>query len=374
MRVQSRSLPLDGLRGAAALLVVFYHFAAVAYPAALSGDPALAHGGWDVALHASLASVLLDGDFDVAVFFVLSGYVLTRDAFEDAAVLRRRAVARLPRLALPAGASTLAVFALLHAGAYRLQAAQALSGADAVFDSHLVFAFPWDAASLADNLLWRTWFAPADVARMYNLVLWTMPVELWGSMAVLAAALLLGRARLRTAALATLALVLWRAAGSSGVGLGILVGGAALASLRRPLPGGLGWGLATAGLLLGSYNDARLLGLPPGLEVVLHGLGALLLVAGVLNAPALGRALAGRWLRDLGRISFALYLVHQPVIYTLGAAVLVALAPHGYGLAAAVSLASVLAVSLLVAVAAERWIDRPATRLARRCAETALRC
>lgn len=67
MTVQSRSLPLDGLRGAAALLVVFYHFAAVAYPAILSGDPAVAHGGWDVALHASPAWVLLDGDFDVAV-------------------------------------------------------------------------------------------------------------------------------------------------------------------------------------------------------------------------------------------------------------------------------------------------------------------
>ena len=362
----TRNQPLDGLRGLAALLVVFYHFTAVIYPAVLSGDPAIAHGGWEVTLHASPFWLLLDGEFDVAVFFVLSGYVLTRDFFVtgDAAKLRRRAAGRWLRLALPAGASTLAVFALLQAAAYRVVAAQALSGANAVFDVRALFGFPLDLASLADNLFWRTWFAPADMPRMYNLVLWTMPVELWGSFIVFAAALILGSARWRAPALAAVVLILWRAVPGSGAALAIFVGGAMLAALRVRVPAPAG--VAVIGLALGSYNGARLFGLPPGLDTDLHSLGALLLVAGVLHAPALQRLLVAPVLLWLGRISFALYLVHQPILYSLGSAVFVALVPSGYGLAAVAALVALLATALPLAVIAERWVDRPATRLAHR--------
>jgi peptidoglycan/LPS O-acetylase OafA/YrhL len=368
-----RNQALDGLRGLAALLVVFYHFASVVYPAILTGDLALAHGGWDAALHALPVWVLLNGEFDVSVFFVLSGYVLTRDAFVTghAAKLRHRAAGRLVRLGLPATASTLAVFALLHAGAYQFQAAQMLSGANAVFDSNYLFAFPWSVTTLLDNVFWLTWFAPADVTRMYNLVLWTMPVELWGSFIVFGAGLVLLQARLRTVALAVLAVVLGAAVPGNGPALAIFVGGAMLASARRRLPAPLGFALI--GLALGSYNGSRLFGLPPGRDTSLHALGAFLLVAGVLHAPILQRLLTARWLLRLGRISFALYLIHQPIIFSLGAGLFVALEPSGYTRAAAVSFAAVLAVALPLAVAVERWIDRPATRLANRFADFVLR-
>jgi peptidoglycan/LPS O-acetylase OafA/YrhL len=368
-----RNLALDGLRGLAALSVVVYHFASVIYPAVQTGDPALAHGGWDTALHASPFWVLINGEFDVSVFFVLSGYVLTRDAFvtADPTRLRYRAAGRIIRLGIPAGASTLAVFALLHAGAYHLRAAQALSGANAIFDSNHLFAFRWNLRSLVDNLFWRTWFAPTDITRMYNLVLWTMPVELWGSFIVFGAGLILLQARRRAAPLAILALILAAAVPGPGTALAIFVGGAALAAARTRLP--VPTGLAVIGLVLGSYNSDRLFGLPPGLGTALYGLGALLLVGGVLHAPALQRLLTARWVLYLGRISFALYLVHQPIIYSLGATLFIALEPSSYTLAAAISFAAVLAVSLPLAVVVERFIDRPATRLAHRFADFVLR-
>ncbi len=377
---EGRNLSLDGLRGCAAFLVMVYHFTAVIFPAALTGNPAVAHGGWEVALYGSPFWFLLDGEFDVAVFFVLSGYVLTRDAFlsGETAVIRRRAVGRLPRLALPAGVSTLAVFVLLHLGAYRLQAAQAASGADSLFDSHRVFAFPRDLGSLLDNLFWRTWFAPADVTRMYNLVLWTMPAELWGSFIVFAASLILGWARWRTGVLAVLAVVLWQAVPGNGVALGVFVGGAALASARRRwLPNAAWLAVGAAGLVLGAYNGGPLfqwLGLPGWIDTPLRAAGALLLVAAVLHVPLLQRVFEWRPFLWLGRISFARYLVHQPIIYSLGAAVFLSGAGRlGYQAAAASSFAVVLAASLAVALAAERWIDRPATRLARRFADAVLR-
>src|SRR5580692_8294430 len=68
----SRDLPLEALRGLAALVVVVWHFFLGLDPAVLS-LPGLRGTPFFAFVHGSAA---------VGVFFVLSGYVLTRRYFE----------------------------------------------------------------------------------------------------------------------------------------------------------------------------------------------------------------------------------------------------------------------------------------------------
>jgi peptidoglycan/LPS O-acetylase OafA/YrhL len=82
--------------------------------------------------------------------------------------------------------------------------------------------------------------------------------------------------------------------------------------------------------------------------------------------PALQRMLARPLARWGGKISFSLYLVHFPILFTLVCGLflgLITVLPY----AVTVLLCGLIggAVSLGLAVLFERWIDRPAIRWSR---------
>jgi hypothetical protein len=73
---------LDGLRGVAALFVVFNHYVAEYFPdwtyGYLSGDGSEAQGGKnDRLIQLPVVRVFYNGTFMVTIFFVISGYVLS---------------------------------------------------------------------------------------------------------------------------------------------------------------------------------------------------------------------------------------------------------------------------------------------------------
>jgi peptidoglycan/LPS O-acetylase OafA/YrhL len=72
----------------------------------------------------------------------------------------------------------------------------------------------------------------------------------------------------------------------------------------------------------------------------------------------------------LGKISFSLYLIHFPVIFTVGFTVFNALHPiFDYWLSSALAMAASMALSLLLAIAFERYIDTKSVRLSRKLPE-----
>jgi peptidoglycan/LPS O-acetylase OafA/YrhL len=95
---------------------------------------------------------------------------------------------------------------------------------------------------------------------------------------------------------------------------------------------------------------------------------AVLIVGAAAAAPTVQAVLHATWLAFLGRVSFGLYLIHMPVVCSLGCGAYLALArdagwPHtAAGIAA--SLIS-LAGSLLAAWLFYRLVDRPAIALCR---------
>jgi peptidoglycan/LPS O-acetylase OafA/YrhL len=101
-------------------------------------------------------------------------------------------------------------------------------------------------------------------------------------------------------------------------------------------------------------------------RVPLFGLASALMILGLVRAEAGGRVIGGhRWLQLLGDASYALYLIHFPMISIL-CKLAVALHMNQLGvMGALVSYLLILAGCLGGAVAFHLWIERPVTAYVR---------
>lgn len=110
---------LEGIRGVAAMLVVLHHFLLAFYPSYyFGGDPTSLHLPHNLELRywQSPLSIITNGEFMVALFFVLSGFVLSRSYFQTGQIetLASSAARRYLRLYIPvAFAVALGYIALL---------------------------------------------------------------------------------------------------------------------------------------------------------------------------------------------------------------------------------------------------------------------
>ncbi|MBK1660526.1 acyltransferase family protein [Paracraurococcus ruber] len=349
---KNRDVPLEALRGIAAVIVLAWHALQAFAPGFWREDGAW----WYGTVHGTAA---------VIVFFVLSGFVLTQRALAtgDGRPLARGAIKRWPRLAGPVLAAVLLSWALFRLGLYahaeagpRIGSGFLATFGDAHPDGPVEPSLPGALLQGAVFSLFRG--GPGD--HSYNTVLWTMRYEFLGSFIAFGlglALLQLGHASLamRMALVAVTALLVrfaetYYVTFVVGVGLSLLV---AARPPRIPLPLGLGM-VVLAGWLLGYREgspDHRLVdllypGTPPATYV--HAGAAALLILALTGTERLRDALSGPWAAWLGRLSFPLYLVHVPVICSAGAWAWLAL--EGTGLAVAGALLATTLLSLLLAL------------------------
>ena len=360
---------LETLRGIAALTVVFSHILAAAN---FQGRAA----GLILAAIGSPLSLLINGRGAVIFFFTLSGYVLMLRALEtnDTGTISRGALKRWPRLAGPVLASTLLSWALWHFGLYFHAAAATIAGNDWLLHFANGSLNPRDPPDMRlfaaiRQGAWSTFIHGAD---SFNSSLWTMSYELAGSFAIFLAAFLVIMVRGRLIAVAAILIAVFGAMAwydllyvPFGVGL-------ALAWLHAgrgralPYPAsailiccavyGFGYrgGAVTYTWLpsVGPETDALTLVFTVASAALIHGITAW---------PRARRGLSGRVGRLLGSLSFPIYLIHVPVILSLGCATLVALQPNWGGNVASAamactSLAGTAAAARLLWIADQRWV------------------
>ncbi len=352
----ARITGLDGLRGFASLAVVLYHLSLIA-------KPEVSETAWAWLTQTPL-KLLFPGTEAVLVFFALSGLVVALPALRSGFAWTRYYPSRLLRLYLP-------VFGAL------------------LFATVLIIAIPRESASVPSDSWLRdaqaTSVTPVSFLAEASLlpasfdidnVLWSLRWELFFSLLLPLFVWLAIRFRRASPYLAILAVSATIAGRILEIDvlvyfpvflLGTIIA-VNLDSIRAFAQSARTRGLWPAlAALSGSMLIASWLARPVlegrhkvAADVVwgLAGVGATLIVLLVIAWPVLRRACerpAALW---LGRVSFSLYLVHAPILGTLG----YLLGVERWWLVCLIGLPLSLGVSALF----YRWVERPSHVLARR--------
>ncbi len=385
-RKTGKLVPLEGLRGIAAVVVVLYHLD-LGFTARGVGKVPHGHGAWDTVIQFGLG--MLNGGAAVAVFFVLSGFILSLPFAKDRRLSRVlvACLKRWPRLA------ALTTIACLFAWGMIVLSRDAYLNAAGVIGTGWM-ASHGNAPLAASHLTWwgvlRDGLFTAFATGQVNVdsPLWTMRVELFGSFAVFLTAPLLFALRGWRWRLALIGGAMAAVGGIypwtyfSDFLFGVLL---ALLYAENRLPVLGNWQAAVLGVMalyLFSFTyDQKLLIHAPIKAVLPAGdvshyvwdAGAVLAIITLLGNPALRQAFSKPWAVWLGLLSFPIYLVHGPIILSAGAMSFLKTLDQ-LGVAGSAVLAAAVSVALTLLCAAPLvWVDKAWTGVLTRAAKPLLR-
>lgn len=313
-----------------------------------------------------LFTLAYNGQFAVLVFFVLSGYVLSKPAIEgDWRRLQERAWGRYIRLNLPLAAAGLFSWMLLISGYYWTTQASPVTG------SIWLARYFTIGMSFYDML----WMAITGIFRGDSDLIppgWTLQFEFFGSLILLAALLMMPR-RWPLLHLTAAAIVVAWLLPLQWLYYVSFFTGAAVNWL--PIKRGLLYPFACLGLYFGAYqSDAIGYSFLPNLaadpKTFYNAIGAFLLVASVANGFG-SRVLLSRACQFLGRNSYGLYILHFPVLASVTSFLIVKL---GNGPAVlAVLLPIYVGICFALAEVFTRLVDEPSIRLSHSISRNILR-
>lgn len=355
-----RLMALEGLRGIAAVAVVLSHLVVAFYPIILDGlmEGRAQHTPFEDNLYGNPVTVVSHGLFAVAIFFVLSGFVLSIGYFREnnLEVIKKLAAKRYFRLAIPATVSVAGVWLLVSLGLYNIEAAGNISTSG------------WSVWSITPSLpdalyqgLVGSFF---EGAHSYNTVLWTMLYEFVGSFMVFALLFVFGGVKRRWLVYVGLSLCIlntWYFPFILGVMLADIYANKQQLFEDKRL---LGIVLLAVGVFLGGYPKGVTAGTLyeslPGYQSIYLSFGALLVLIAILLLPKLLRVLEKASI--LGRYTFSLYLVHIPIIFSLTAGLFVWFVNDlhvSYNLAVLYAVIGSLPVLIAASWLFERYVDSP---------------
>jgi peptidoglycan/LPS O-acetylase OafA/YrhL len=341
-----RLIELEAVRGIAACVVLVHH-CLLGFAPTLTGlvGPTKAWSLFGTPLFA-----LVNGSAAVVIFFVLSGFVLTYRAIEskDTSLIWLGAAKRWPRLAVPVLAVNIIAALIATMQLYRNVPASSENGS-----IWLSWFYRDPSPYFGSQILGAVYEGGVDTflfgGAYFNANLWTMYYELVGSFFVFGLAYLFLKVRANysviIASMATAIAVYFSPyflCFATGITLAIIRYGMPAAKLFRwsgigkPYLGALGI-ILTIFLLgyhehIGSSASMRfyeflspVADLNPLLfRVVLHTLGAVIILVMALKFPGYLRTTLAAL---VGRLSFPTYLLHIPLICSIGSYLYLLLLP-----------------------------------------------
>lgn len=320
MKKQNRIEWLDGLRGIACILIFVHHFLLMFYPAIHFGESVPSQcRGFDIYLSQSPLSVIVNGNFLVALFCVISGVVISLQvmSMQDNNKLADVIVKRYLRLMFPVIPLGFLVYFMLRADLfYNFKVADFTQSPWATW----YYGRPISFVQTIRSIFISTWFWGDDCLSTafwmlsdlfygtfwsiaLSIVSWKYPKKAWGIYAFLAVALY-DHGSIRFAfVLGTLLAWLYIYCQQC---------------FRKS------WGFVAlfVGLYLGGYPTAviptssyRYLSTFNGIDM--HTIGAFLVLYGIWSLPKLQKFLSTSICKKLGEISYSVYLLHIPLIFSV---------------------------------------------------------
>lgn len=319
---------LDGLRGLAAFAVVLSHLIYWFYPEGHIGARAPSPSTAMLWLFNSPFSFFYKGGFAVAVFFVLSGFVLTRACMRknNSTYTAKAALKRYLRLGGPVFATVL-ICALMREF-------ELFPATDLGIKTYLSGAYS-DPPEWVDAARSALYGAMLYGDRSYDYVLWTISIEFYGSLLIFSAFALFGfEPTLLRKAVAILAALFALQMGEATYYFMFFAGSffatldwrshrngkgrmltASMLILFGLYMGGYAPASASYSLISHSANSLQKLGiLTLNWPILFSGLGAVLLIYGTLSITWVQVVLSSSPCVWLGKISFSLYLLHSLVL------------------------------------------------------------
>lgn len=372
---QQRDLSLEALRGVAALSVMTWHFLLAFYPGSVEANSLLSSTPLFGFVH---------GTGVISIFFVLSGFVLTRRYFETgrSSILIKGALKRWFRLLPLTLLSVMISWTLFHFHLYDYQDAAKSSGSQWLgsFAEGMNPPFvPTFGGALVQGLF-TTYFLGDS---WFNPLLWTIHVELFGSYLAFAFAPLAAGLREHKIILALAALITAIMAHFIDPFIVPFIPGLLLALYLKDLPrlrllpalSLIALGIVFLGFRhsTGFYGFLSFLA-PYENDTLINYIslaGAILIMTAFLACPELKSALQTAFARWLGEISFPFYLIHVLLLCSVVSAVFAWAAQH-YAYTAATIIAgavllgsTVLAASILAAfdIKWAGWLNAMFSRL-----------
>ncbi|KAK8252748.1 acyltransferase [Phyllosticta capitalensis] len=371
---------LDGVRGFACFFVFNFHFLFTYTPTSYRGYGVDPTGETNLWLHQlPFVRLLYAGRAMVTVFFVLSGYVLSRKPLMairskqydsmlqglSSSVFRRGL-----RLFIPTVISTFMVFIALRMDLFKKATRIAYDGVTLSFVEHHPIWFPtlweqwWHYVNFVRNYIdftrWEEWY------NLYDPHVWTIPLEFRASMVLFLTLVCLARAKTfwRLSLIAALIVFCnrWNRFEIVLFLSGTLIAEVDLITRAWEAPAGtpppalpsnsaeaesvtwferwsrervyMNMVIFVAGLYALSFPD-EFGAYTPGFMYLAtwipenfrnslvyyrfwHSIGAILAMYAINNTPVLRRPFQTPFAQYLGKISYAFYLVHGPILHSLG--------------------------------------------------------
>lgn len=197
MNVYKRDTSIDGLKGVALLIVLLHHFILSFYPSVIGGVPQQINTkmGWELFIYKTPLSIFFNGYFAVSLFFLITGYILTKKTCKNnnggeyvvQSIYRR--VFRLMPL----------VIIVLFFGyiIMKLRLTFNIPVNEYTKSNWLATFFPIKTVSITTMIIDIFTRIPFGTSVEYYNVLWIIPYELFGSWFVYAASSLLSESKLK---------------------------------------------------------------------------------------------------------------------------------------------------------------------------------
>lgn len=314
---------IDGLRGFACMMIFFHHFTVGFFPASYCGENAISHmnNGIDIILSQCPLSVLFNGNFWVCVFCLLSGLVQSYKIFGSDSIskISEDMVKRYLRLSLPVFVISIIVFLMMNSNMFYNTRINDVVGSSWLANYYLSKA---SLSSLLLSSFVSVWISGDNT---FSTAFWMLQYIFIGSYITYILAMIVNNKKPRALIVLFVAGLLFYNRQDYYL---LFVIGVFIAyimtyyDMKYKLQIFLGLIFVVAGLFFGGYPS----GVTPNNiyhyfntigYVKCHILGAALFVFGIYNCRFLIKILESKVLLWLGKISFGIYLIHIPVIFSV---------------------------------------------------------